>query len=106
MQCMRVGDLLGGGWIIKILFAVAIGDAVILDPGEFSQRRIRARPEMFEGELEADVAIKFPVRRIAGISFDCAPDLPARIAIPSKSRRSSLGEARRVNRAARPRIRQ
>jgi len=74
---MRVGHFLGGGWIIKIFFAVAIGDAVILDPGEFSQRRIRARPEMFEGKLEANVAIKFPVSWIAGISFRCAPDLPA-----------------------------
>src|SRR5436305_5075000 len=61
---------------------------------------------MLKRKLEPDVAIEFPVDRIAGISFRRAPDLPARIAIARERRRSSRRETGRVNRAARPGVRQ
>src|SRR2546423_4779818 len=106
MRGMRVRHLRRGRRIVKLLLAMPAGDPVIFDAGKFSQSRIRFRPKMFERPLEADVAVKFAIGWIAGITFSGAPDLPARIAIASERRRTGRREARSVDRAARPMIRQ
>src|SRR2546423_1929395 len=102
MRGMRIGNARRHHRLVRFLFAIAISDAVVLDAGEFSQRRSLSGPDMFEGKFKADVAIKFPIRRITRIPFRCAPDLPARIAIARKRGGPGRGKAGRVNRAARP----
>src|SRR5205085_9781920 len=54
--------------------------------------------------IEAYVAIKFAVRRIARITFFRAPDLPARIAIASERSWTGRRVTRRIDRALRLRI--
>src|SRR5437868_14314764 len=51
MRGMRVGHAGCGRRLIKFFLAVPIGDAVVFDAGEFSQRQSHARPEMFERKL-------------------------------------------------------
>src|SRR5436190_1124136 len=71
--------------IVKLLLvAVAARDAMIFYPGKFSQRRRRPGPKILKWKVEADVPIKFTIGRIARITFGCAPDLSARIAIARK----------------------
>ena len=55
---------------------MASGDAVIFQAGEFSGAA-RDRSQMFHWKIEACVAIKFPISRVAGITPLGAPDLPA-----------------------------
>src|SRR2546423_2313579 len=97
---MRIGNTRRRHRLVRFLFAIAISNAVVLDAGEFSQRRSLAGPDMFEGKFKADVAIKFPIRRITRIPFRCAPDLPARITIARKRGGPVPGETGRVKRAA------
>ena len=62
--------------IIQLFFITASCDPVILHAGEFSAPA-RDRSQMFNGEIETYVAIKFPIGWIARITFLHAPDLPA-----------------------------
>src|SRR3954462_2526241 len=59
---------------------------------------------MFRRLLEPDVAIKFPICGIARVTLSCAPDAPARIAIPGECGRPRQGVTGRVNRATRARL--
>ena len=78
---VRIGRLFRRLAIVQFLFQPATGDAVIFHAGKFSHSA-RDRTEMFERQFPSDVAIKFAIGRIARITFLCAPNLPARIAIP------------------------
>src|SRR6266446_299039 len=48
------------GAIIQLFLITAPGDPMIFHAGEFSASA-RDRPQMFEGKIETDVAVKFPV---------------------------------------------
>ena len=63
------------GAIIQLFLITGPGDPMIFHAGEFSASA-RHRPQMFEGKIETDVAVKFPVGWIARITFMRAPDLP------------------------------
>src|SRR5438045_4005475 len=93
---VRIRDRRRCRGIVEFLRAVAARDAVIFYPGKSRKRR--------RWKVEPDVAIKFPISRIAGITFRRAPDLPARITIARKHRRPMRSETRRVDGAARARI--
>src|SRR5881392_1207743 len=101
---MRLGHSGSCARIVKLLLSVPPRDAMIFDPGKFSNRRGQSRPEMFERKFETDVAIKFAISRIARITLGRAPDLPARIAIARENRGPGWREAGRVNRTARSRL--
>ena len=58
---------------------------------------------MFHGQIETDVAIKFPVSWIAGIAFVRTPDLAAGVRIPSEGRWPRWCITGSVNGAARAR---
>ena len=56
---------------------------------------------MLERKIESDVAVKFPIRRIARITLLRTPNLAARIAIARESSRTCRRVTRRINRALR-----
>ena len=76
MRCVRVSRFFSRGAIVKILVLLAAGNAVIFHTGKFSDAA-RDRPQMLEWKIESDIAIKFPIRRIARITFFRAPNLAA-----------------------------
>src|SRR5947207_4318463 len=91
------------GAIVQFFFLTAIGDAVVFDAGKFA-RPPRDRADVFEWKIEAGIAVKFPIRRVTGISFVRAPDLPARIPVAREGGRSGRRVTRRIDRATRLRI--
>src|SRR6266571_5273464 len=71
--------------IIQLFLITVSGDPVILHAGKFSAPACDWS-QMFHGEIETDVAIKFPVGWISWIPFVRAPDLPACVRVPRKRR--------------------
>src|SRR5690349_3246096 len=62
--------------IIRLLFAGASGDLVVLDSGETAFVRCRQiRTQIIEIQVEADIAIKVAVPEVAWVTFVTAPDL-------------------------------
>ena len=88
--------------IIQFFFLAAPGDAIIFHAGKFSASACD-RAQMLHRKIEADVAIKFTVGRITGITFVRTPDLPARLAVARENGWSGRCVIRRVNRSARRR---
>src|SRR5207237_9967951 len=103
MRGVRVGRFFSRGSIVELLFAFSAGDPVIFHPGKFSAAA-RNRTQMLERKIEPDVAIKFPICRIARITFLRAPNLTARIAIAPERSRTGGRVTGRINRALRLRI--
>ena len=60
------------------------------------------RGQFLRRQLETDVAVKIPVRRVARITVLRAPHLPAGFPVARERRRSRRGEARRVDRPLGP----
>src|SRR4051794_1222633 len=69
--------------IIQLFLIAPSGDPMIFYAGKFSASACE-RFQIFHGQIETDVAIKFTVSWIAGISFVCTPDLTARSGIASE----------------------
>src|SRR5437016_822234 len=96
MGRVRVGRFFCFGPIVKLFVFFASGDPVIFHAGKFSNAA-RDWPEMFERQIKSDVAIKFAIRRIAGITFLRAPDLATRIAVARERRGTRRRVTRRIN---------
>ena len=62
--------------IVKFLLAGATSDAVIFDADKFANAA-RDKVDLFEREIESDVAIEIPINRVARITFLRAPNLTA-----------------------------
>src|SRR5512140_825133 len=60
MNCMLCCRIFGCRSVIQLFFSAASGDPMVFYAGEFS-RSARDRSQMFHGQIETDVAIKFPV---------------------------------------------
>jgi len=103
--CVRVRRFFGFSPVVNLFGFLSTGDAVILHPGKFPNAA-RHRTEMFQWQIKSNIAVKFAIRRIAGITFFRAPDLATRIAVASERRRPRRGVTRRVNRALRLRVSQ
>src|SRR2546425_2527234 len=88
--------------VIKI-FLRAPCDSMILYAGKFPEAACD-RPEMVHWKVKTDVAIEFPISRIARITSLRAPDLAARIAIARESGRAGRRVTRRVNGALGTRV--
>src|ERR1700720_4568205 len=100
MLRVGVGCFFGRSSIVQILFTFTAGDAVIFHAGKFAQTAGH-RAEMLHRKIKADVAIKLPISRIAGIPFLRAPNLPTRIAVARESGWAGQRVAGGVNRVAR-----
>ena len=101
------GGLQRGVAVVNLLVARAAGDAVILDAGEPARfRRRQVRFDVIEIEVEADVAVKIAVARVAGVAFVLAPDLPRGIVVAAKGGDAVGRENRRKGAVtrARPRV--
>ncbi len=71
--------------VVNLLVAGSAGDAVILQAGEPARfRRRQVRPDVIEIEVEADVAVKIAVARVAGVTLVLAPDLPGGIVVAAE----------------------
>ena len=85
--------------LVNLLFPGPAGDAIILDAGETAVfRRRQVRLHVIEIEVEADVAVKIAVTRVAGITFVLAPDLARRIEV-APERGDAVGRENRRERA-------
>src|SRR3979411_3253894 len=100
MRGVRVSGFFGLGPIVKLLFGHASGDPMIFHSGKFSDAA-RDWTQMLERKIEADVTIKFAIRRISRITLFRAPNLAARIAIARKRSRTGRRVTRRINPAVR-----
>src|ERR1700690_1926729 len=99
MPGVFIGRLQSQVALVNLLFPWTAGDAVILDPGETSVfRRRQVRFYVIEIEVEADVAVKITIPRVAGITFVLAPDLPRGIKVASE-RGDAVGRENRRERA-------
>src|SRR5262245_52983922 len=102
LNCMLCCLIFGCRSVIELFLIAGVGDSVVLDAGELSGST-RDRSQMFHWQIETDVAIKFPVYRIAWITFLCAPDLATGFGIAGESRRPRWCIAGSVNGATRAR---
>src|SRR5687767_1189845 len=101
---MGIGGRHGPWPMVELLLPRLSGDPVVFESCELPGpiRRQRAA-ELFKRQIESDVAVKIAIRWIAGITFFCAPDLPARVPIAPEGGRPGGSEARRVDRVSRTR---
>src|SRR5437016_1575329 len=66
---------------------------------------MQVRLQIVEVEIEADIAIKISIARIAGITFNRAPDLFRRFRVPSETVHTAARAGnRRVDTIMRPRL--
>src|ERR1700730_13172461 len=100
---MRVGHLLGRLAIVQFLVITSPGNSMILNPHEPAHTAPN-KIDIFQREIESDVAIKIPVSRVARISTFRAPDLTTRFTIAREDGWARQREIWRVNRAARARF--
>src|SRR6476660_6288101 len=82
--------------VIQVFLVAASGDPMVFYAGEFSGSPCD-RSQMFHGQIETDVAIKFPVSGIARIAFVRTPDLAAGVGIACEGRRARWCETGSVN---------
>src|SRR2546428_282925 len=101
MRGMLISRLDGGRAIIDLLGLRTACDAIVFDSGEAALvGRGQAGSHISQIEIEADVAVKIAVARVAGVAFVATPDLAGGIAVAAKS-----GHAfRREDRIARLRV--
>src|ERR671918_2114742 len=85
VNCMLCCRIFGCRSVIQLFLVAASGDPMVFYAGEFPGS-VRDRSQMFHGQVETDVAIKFPVSWIAGIAFVRAPSLAAGLGIACESR--------------------
>ena len=85
VNCMLCCRIFGCRSVIQLFLIAASGDPMVFYAGEFSGSA-RDRSQMFHGQIETDVAIKFPVSWIARIAFVRTPDLAARSGITCEGR--------------------
>src|SRR5439155_26901957 len=97
---MCVGCFFRRGTIVQFFFRTAASDAVVFDAGELSHLA-RDGAEVLERKIETNVAIKFAIGGITGITFVRAPDLPARVPVAGESSRAGRRVTGRIDRAAR-----
>src|SRR5438034_2575039 len=95
MRGMLVGRLDGSVAIIDLLGLRAACDAIVFDSGEAALvGRGQAGSHIRQIEIEADVAVKIAVARVAGVAFVAAPDLAGGIAVAAKGGNPFGGENR------------
>ncbi len=94
-----VGHRLGLRRIVEFLFVRSSGHAVILEAGKFSHsRRMEKRPQLFLRSIEAHIAVKIAVNRVARITAFRTPDLLIRLTIAGEGGRTRRRVARRIDR--------
>src|SRR5215469_2441255 len=103
MNRMTGGRVFGRHPVIQLFVVAMSGYPVILQTGKFSHST-RDRPQIFDGKIETDVAVKFAVSGISRVPFVGTPHLAARVGVSSEGCRSRWRITRRVNRAARERF--
>src|SRR5438093_13587527 len=103
MRRMFRGRVFGRRAIIQLFLVPTSGNPVIFHTGKFS---CSARDwfQMLHGKIKTNVTIKFPISWISRIAFVRAPDLPTRVAVARKCRRSRWCVTGCVDRAARARF--
>src|ERR1700722_10498342 len=88
--------------LVNFLVPCSAGDFVIFDSGESTiLRRWQMRFHIIKIQVEADVAVKITIARVAGITFVLAPDLARRIEIAPERGDSVRRENRRERSVAR-----
>src|SRR5437867_61665 len=86
MGGMSVSRFESGFTVVHVLGRRTSGDTIILEAGEAALLGSgQVRFHIIEVEVEANVAIKIAVTRVAGIAFVAAPNLLGRVAVAPKS---------------------